>query len=128
MLLKIANPDMLQHYTGFATYNVFSAFYIFFGPAVECLIYSEKGAGKLHTKYTIGTLKTGRIRTLQPVDELLMVLMHLCLGLLEQDLTYRFAIYITVYWLPNSNLHAEYFGVLLFIRHHECAIEAWQIA
>ena len=66
------NPDMFQYYTGFPTYQVFLAFFTFIGPAVEYLIYSEKGAGKLQTTSTIVALKTGRIRSLQPVDELLM--------------------------------------------------------
>ena len=86
------NPDMFQYYTGFPTYKVFLAFFTFLGPAVEYLIHSEKGAGKLQTTSTIVALKTGRIRALQPVDELLMVLMRLRLGLLEQDLAYRFSV------------------------------------
>ena len=62
----------------------------FLGQAVEYLIYSEKGVGKLQTTSTIVALKTGRIRAFQPVDELLMVLMRLRLSLLEQNLAYRF--------------------------------------
>ena len=84
------NPDMFQYYTGFPTYKVFLAFYSYLGPAVDSLIYSEKSAEKPRT--TFSALKTGRIRALQPVDELLLVLMRLHLGLFEQDLAYRFAV------------------------------------
>ena len=40
----------------------------------------------------VGVGKKGRSRVLQPVDELLLVLMRLRLGLFEEDLSYRFAV------------------------------------
>ena len=112
------NPEMFQYYTGFPMYKVFLAFFSFLGPAVDSLIYSEKDADKPQATHTIGALKTGRIRALQPMDELLMVLMRLRQGLFEQDLAYRFAV-------SQSTVSRVWSTWINFLYHKPKALPIW---
>ena len=82
---------MLHYYTGFPDYRVFLAFFIFLGPAEELLFYSQKAAD-IPKAVSASGISVGRNRVLQPIDELLLVLMRLRLGLFEQDLSYHFTV------------------------------------
>ena len=77
-------------YTGFSSYACLQAFYQFLGPAASCLIYSKKQEEHLVQKG--GESKMFRPRSLPPIEELFLTLVRLRLGLLEQDLAYRFNI------------------------------------
>ena len=75
----------IQFYTGFPSYAAMKAFYNYLGPAVDNLIYSSEKADK-------SVSRRCRPRALPPMEELFLVLVRLRLGLMEQDLAYRFKI------------------------------------
>ena len=83
----VEDDGKLAFYTGFQTFGALEAFYKYLGPAVNDLFYSSKQA--LNAKAT--NLRC-RQRTLPPLEELFMTLVRLRLGLMEQDLAYRFGI------------------------------------
>lgn len=88
-LCNITDDDSkVTFYTGFPSFSTLNAFFIFLGPAVHNLKYSK-------TQEQIDTVsgiekKRLRPRALPPIEELFMTLIRLRLGLLEQDLAYRF--------------------------------------
>lgn len=76
----------IAFHTGFPSYGAFSAFYNFLGPAVNELCYSSKHKdGQEETKRC-------RPRILPPLEEFFLTMVRLRLGLMEQDLAYRFGI------------------------------------
>lgn len=80
------NDSMVCFYTGFITFFALKSFYDFLGPAVNHLIYSQEG-----TKND-GATKRCHPRTLPPLEESFMTMVHLRLGLLEQDIAHRFQV------------------------------------
>ena len=73
----------LSIYTGFQSYKALLPFFTFLGPAAECLCYSN---------VTVETKKKRRNRSIPPIEELFMTLIRLRLGLMEQDIAYRFSL------------------------------------
>ena len=86
-LKNIANNDrMVAFYTGFPSYSALHTCFKFFGPAVDFLRYSG-GNGNEPTSD-----KRFRPHALPPLEEFFLALVRLRLGLLEQDLAYRFGV------------------------------------
>ena len=73
--------SQISFYTGFQSYKALEAFYNFLGPATESLCYSN---------VVVSTKKKRHHRLLPPLEELFLTLVRLRLGLMEQDLAYRF--------------------------------------
>ena len=88
-LSNMINDDSkVTFYTGFPSFATLNAFYIFLGPAVDNLKYSKQ---QDQIDVVSGVEKKRlRPRALPPTEELFMTLIRLRLGLLEQDLAYRF--------------------------------------
>ena len=85
-LESIAGDDgKVAFYTGFPTYNHLKICYDFLGPAAEQLIYRDSVRVLDHSN-------RGRPRCLPPLEEFFLTLVRLRLGLLEQDLAYRFGV------------------------------------
>ena len=76
------DATQIMFYTGFRSYQAFEAFYRFLGPAADCLCYSSDK--------TVSSKKKRRNRSLPPTEELFLTLIRLRVGLMEQDLAYRF--------------------------------------
>ena len=77
-------------YTGFPSFPTLKAFYDFLGPSVENLKYSKKQEES--DIFNSVEKKRLRQRSLPPIEEFFMTLVHLRLGLVEQDLADRFGI------------------------------------
>lgn len=87
-LSNIKNDDIkVSFYTGFTSYGILDALFTFLGPSVESLSYS-----KFESENQRGNSKRCRPRTLPPLEEFFLTLVRLRLGLMEQDLAYRFGI------------------------------------
>ena len=71
----------MSFYTGFQSYKALEAFYTFLGPAAECLCYSN---------VVVSSKKKQRNRSVHPMEEPFLTLIHLHLGLMEQDIAYCF--------------------------------------
>ena len=85
---QIANDNKLVHfYTGFEDYEKLIICYKFLGPCVSQLSYWKKGVGERDLLET-----RGAPRLLTPLNEFFLVLCRMRLGLLEQDLAFRFGI------------------------------------
>ena len=85
---QIANDNKLVHfYTGFEDYEKLMICYKFLGPCVSQLSYWKKGVGERDLLET-----RGAPRLLTPLNEFFLVLCRMRLGLLEQDLAFRFGI------------------------------------
>ena len=69
-------------YTGFQSYQAFEAFYSFLGPGPDHLCCSSDK--------TMSSKKKRCNRSLPPTEELFLTLICLRVGLMEQDLLYRF--------------------------------------
>ena len=80
------DESKLCFYTGFTSFTALMACYNFLGPAVNSLLYSHKEKES--------TNKRCRPRSLSPEDDFFLVLVRLRLGLMEQDLAYRFDIFL----------------------------------
>ena len=81
--------NKVRFYTGFATLSALMVCFNFLGESVNKLHYwaSTSSAVEAQTKSS-----KGRKRLLSPLEEFFLVLICLRLGLLEQDLAYRFGI------------------------------------
>ena len=83
-LERIKNDDsQVSFYTRFQSYKALLAFFTFLGPAAECLCYSN---------VTVETKKKRRNLSIPPIEELFMTFIRLRLGLMEQDIVYRFSL------------------------------------
>lgn len=85
-LSNMKDDDSKVHfYTGFTSYAALNAVFTYIGPCVNSLCYSklESEAQQVHRKRC-------RPRTLPPMEEFFLTLVRLRLGLMEQDLAYRF--------------------------------------
>ena len=79
--------DKVRFYTGFSTIALLMVYFNFLGPSVSKLNYWHGSSQTTHMKSG-----KGRKRVLSPLEEFFLVLVHLRLGLFEQDLAYRFGI------------------------------------
>ena len=71
----------MSFYTSFQSYKALEAFYTILGPAAECLYYLN---------VVVSSKKKRRNQLLHPMEELFLTLIHLHLGLMEQDIAYCF--------------------------------------
>ena len=88
-LANIKDDDTkINFYTGFMT--VLKAFYDFLGPSVDHLKYSKRQ----ETTDSQSGIENKRLRprSLAPIEEFFMTLVRLRLGLIEQDIAYRFGV------------------------------------
>ena len=96
---------MVSFYTGLPSYSALKTCFKFLGPAVHFLHYSR---GK--TSESISE-KRFRPHALSPLEECFLVLVRLRLGLMEQDLAYRFGVSqstvsrVTISWIYFMYLH-----------------------
>ena len=81
------DDDKIDFYTGLPSYGALIALYKFLGPAVDTLRYTTKQPSGSST-----VSKRCRPRSLPPIEEMFLTLVRLRLGLMEQDLAYRFSI------------------------------------
>ena len=89
-LQHISNDDAkVRFYTGFSTISALRACYDYLGPSVNHLKY---WSSSLVTDESSMKSNTGRKRILPPMEEFFLVLVRLRLGLLEEDLAYRFGV------------------------------------
>ena len=72
-------------FTGFPNFGALQSFYKYLGPAVDRLCYSSKRSDSDKQSDS----KRCRQRALPPIEEMFVTLVHLRLGLMEQDLAYR---------------------------------------
>ena len=87
-LSNIKDDDSkVQFYTGFTSYGALQALFSFLGPSVESLCYSKLDSNSQREKR-----KRCRPRILPPIEEFFVTLVRLRLGLMEQDLAFRFCI------------------------------------
>ena len=85
-LESIASDDSkVAFYTGFPSYDHLKICFDFLGPAASQLIYRD-------SRRVLDHSNKGRPRSLPPMEELFLTLVRLQLGLLEQDIAYRFGI------------------------------------
>ena len=83
------NSSCISFYTGFADATAFESFFEFLKPMAQKMDY--RGTGKLKT----GKSKPGPPRKLSLINEFLMTLVRLKVGLLEEDLADRFQVSLT---------------------------------
>ena len=85
-LESIASDDSkVAFYTGFPSYDHLKICFDFLGPAASQLIYRD-------SRRVLDHSNKGRPRSLPPMEEFFLTLVRLRLGLLEQDIAYRFGI------------------------------------
>lgn len=82
--------DVNKFYTGFATFSALMVCFNVLGPAVNSLTYRSSIVNSSAEQWTKS--KRGQKRSLSPLNEFFLLLVHLRLGLFEQDLAYRFGI------------------------------------
>ena len=80
------NDSLINFYTGFPSFFALKSFYNFLGPAVDNLVYSYDGSKMVEE------VKRCRPRVLPPMEEFFMTMVRLRLGLLEQDIAFRFQV------------------------------------
>ena len=78
------DSNKLKFYTGFSTFATLMVCFNFLGSSVNKLNYWSSGTEEKGNK--------GRPRILSPLNEFFLTLVHLRVGILEQDLAYRFSI------------------------------------
>ena len=89
---QIAHDDHnVSFYTGFLSFKHLEACFHFLGPAKYHLEYRDS-IYKTQTQNESLEKRRGRPRSLTIIDELILVLVRLKLGLLEEDLAFRFQI------------------------------------
>ena len=76
----------IAFFTGFPNFGSLQSFFKYLGPAVDCLCYSSKQSDSDKQNGS----KRCRQRALPPMEEMFLTLVRLRLGLMEQDLAYRF--------------------------------------
>ena len=79
------DDSKIAFHTGFPSYGALKAFYDFLGPAVDQLNYSSNNSEDSQKQKC-------RPRILPPLEEFFLTIVRLRLGLMEQDLAYRFDI------------------------------------
>ena len=85
-LQSIAGDDTkVTFYTGFPSYAHLKACFDFGGPAASRLLYRD-------SRRVLHQSNKGRPRSLSPMDEFFLTLVRLRLGLLEDDIAYRFGV------------------------------------
>ena len=85
-LESIASDDVkVAFYTSFPSYQHLRICFDFLGPAASKLIYRD-------SKRVLDHSNKGRPRSLPPIEEFFLTLVRLRLGLLEQDIAYRFCV------------------------------------
>ena len=90
-LQNICDDDaQVLFYTGFHSYALLEIFFNFLGPNANNLIYSQRNVSG--NDQCSGLARRGRPRLLSPMEEMFLTLVRLRLGLMEQDLAYRFGI------------------------------------
>ena len=77
------SDNLVRFYTGFISYVVYQAFFMFLGPVVNHLNYWGGKEGPRHRR---------RTRRLDPENQLFLTLVKLRLNLKHQDLAFRFGI------------------------------------
>ena len=88
-LESIAGDDTkVAFYTGFTSYARLKACYDFLGPAATKLQHCTRDSSTATEK----SKKIGRQRSLSPLEKFFLTMVRLRLGLLEQDIAYRFGI------------------------------------
>ena len=87
MQFRLANishdEKMITFYTGFPSFTTLKTCFEYLGPAVNHLSYKENESD---------ACRSGRPHILPPMEEFFLVLVRLRLGLMEQDIAYRFNI------------------------------------
>ena len=98
-LKNIASDDkMVTFYTGFPSYSALLACFRFLGPAVDYLSFTGRNGETL-------PMKRFRPHLLPPLEEFFLVFVRVRLGLMEQDLGYRFGMSqstvsrVTIAWI-----------------------------
>ena len=88
MQFRLANIShdmkMVTFHTGFPSFGTLKACFEYLGPAVNHLSYKERNETDASS--------SGRPHILPPMEEFFLVLVRLRLGLMEQDIAYRFNI------------------------------------
>ena len=88
MRFRLANishdEKIITFYTGFPSFETLKACFEYLGPAVNHLSYKERNETDVS--------RSGRPHILLPMEEFFLVLVRLRLGLMEQDIAYRFNI------------------------------------
>ncbi|XP_013403344.1 uncharacterized protein LOC106168719 [Lingula anatina] len=97
-------PEMVKFYTGFETYEEFKNFHDFLYPDITSMQYWGTDLSNPEER------QQRRPRTLSTEDELFLVLCRLRVGLLEEDLAYRFGVHTTTV----SRICKTYFELLYF--------------
>jgi len=87
----LATDKKVRFYTGIQSKAVFDLLYEYVQPKVEKMNY-WRGSSTTKDAMKVFTRKRGRRRKLQQKDEMLLTLMKLRLGLLNEDIAYRFDI------------------------------------
>ena len=87
-LVNISHNDkMVKFYTGFPSFASLKACFKFLGPAINYLSYKDQSMSDSDT-----LCRSGWPHSLPPMEEFFLVLVRLRLGLMEQDIAYRFNI------------------------------------
>ena len=81
----VSDDAKVAFYTGFPSYAHLKACFDFLRPATSHLLYRD-------SKRVLHQSNKGRPRSLSPMDEFFLTLVRLRLGLLEQDIAYRFGV------------------------------------
>ena len=81
----VSDDSKVAFYTGFPSYDHLKICFEFLGPAASQLIYRD-------SRRVLDHSNKGRPRSLPPMEEFFLTLVRLRLGLLEQDIAYRFGI------------------------------------
>ena len=90
-LQNICDDDaQVLFYTGFHSHALLKIFFNFLGPNANKLIYSQRNVSG--NDQCSDLARKGRPRLLSPMEEMFLTLVCLRLGLMEQDLAYRFGI------------------------------------
>ncbi|XP_070576231.1 uncharacterized protein [Ptychodera flava] len=112
------SDDDIYFYTSFQNYRTLIGCYEYLKPRAEHLHYWQYAQRRAReSSYTLNpnsdARKTGRPRSLQPIDEFFLLLCHLRLGLFERDLAHRFSVSISIVsdicitWIYNNFMYLQ---------------------